>query len=111
MIDLFNGTKINLNLSTSSQPGANQIKGRNFEIPACGGFQLTGTASRLDEFFAPGKEIVLYHTVDDMIEKIRYYLEHEQDRQAVADAGYARVMRDHTYETRFRTLFRQMGLE
>jgi spore maturation protein CgeB len=110
MIDLFNRTKVNLNLSTSSQPGANQIKGRNFEIPACGGFQLTGTASRLEEFFLPDREIVLYRTVDDMIERIRHYLKHDDERQAIADAGYARVMRDHTYEARFRTLFRQMGL-
>jgi spore maturation protein CgeB len=111
MIDLFNATKVNLNLSTSSQSGANQIKGRNFEIPACGGFQLTGTAARLEEFFTPDREIVLFTTVDELIEKTRYYLDHERERQAIADAGYARVMRDHTYETRFRTLFQRMGLE
>jgi spore maturation protein CgeB len=111
MINLFNATRINLNLSTSSQTGANQIKGRNFEIPACGGFQLTGNASRLEEFFVPDREIVTYETIEEMIEKIRYYLSHDQERQAIADAGYARVKRDHTYEHRFRSLFRQMGLE
>jgi spore maturation protein CgeB len=111
MIELFNTSRINLNLSTSSQSGANQIKGRNFEIPACGGFQLTGKAARLGEFFVPDREIVSYDSVDDMIEKIRYYLSHDSERQAIADAGYARVMRDHTYERRFRALFHQMGLE
>jgi spore maturation protein CgeB len=107
---VFQSSKINLNLSTSSQPGANQIKGRNFEIPACGGFQVSEIAERLDEFFELGKEIVCYQTVDELVGKVKYYLSHESERCAIADAGYRRVLREHTYEHRFRRLFEQMGL-
>lgn len=111
MIELFNVSRINLNLSASSQSGANQIKGRNFEIPACGGFQLSGVASRLEDFFVPDREVVTYGTTREMIEKIRFYLAHEDERRNIAEAGYARVLRDHTYERRLRDLFQKMGLE
>ena len=111
MIQIFNVSRINLNLSRSSQQGENQIKGRNFEIPACGGFQLSGYARGFEEYFALDTEIVCYRTQDELLEKGRYYLDHEEERAAIAEAGYRRVMRDHTYAHRFHRLFRDMHLE
>jgi spore maturation protein CgeB len=110
MIAVFQSSRINLNLSSASSSDGAQIKGRNFEIPACGGFQLSGRAPRLEEFFEPDKEIVLYGSRDELVEKVQYYLAHETEREAIASAGCARVLRDHTYEQRFRELFQQMGL-
>jgi spore maturation protein CgeB len=43
--------------------------------------------------------------VDDLIDKIRYYLAHDTERQRIAMNGYRRVMRDH----RFRDRMRQAG--
>jgi spore maturation protein CgeB len=112
MIDIFRSSRINLNLTASSQTKyRNQIKGRNFEIPGCGGFQLSEYADRIEEYFVPDKEIVCFRSTGEMIEKIQYYLQHEEERKAVADAGYQRAMKDHTYEQRFRSLFHSMGLE
>lgn len=110
MVEVFQASKVNLNLSASSQLIHNQIKGRNFEIPACGGFQLSGYAHRLEEYFTPGKEIVVYRSVEEIPEIVQYYLKNESERAAVAEAGYQRVLREHTYEKRFSALFRQMGL-
>lgn len=110
MIATFQTSRINLNLSASSQMAENQIKGRNFEIPACGGFQLSGKADRIEEFFLPDREIVLYASTGELVEKVVWYLEHEERRREVAAAGYERTMREHTYEQRFRELFRAMGL-
>ncbi len=112
MIDLFSSSRINLNLTASSQTNfRNQIKGRTFEIPGCGGFLLSEQTERMEEFFIPDKEIACFSTEAELLEKIRYYLSHEEERQAIADAGYRRVLKDHTYEQRYKTLFRQMGLE
>ena len=110
MIDVFCASRINVNLSSSSQAGENQIKGRNFEIPACGGFQLSGYAAGLEKCFVPDEEIVCYRSTGELVEKARYYLEHDEKRTAIAEAGYRRVMRDHTYEVRLAELFRQMHL-
>ena len=86
-----------------------QIKGRNFEIPGSGGFLITGHADNLEEYFVPGKEIVVFDNLDDLMEKVRYYLVHDEEREVLREAGFARARRDHTYEQRFRTIFNAIG--
>ena len=83
-----------------------QIKGRNFEIPGCGGFLLTGDADNLSDYYKDGEEIVIFKNDQDMIEKIKYYLAHEDKRKKIANAGHKRTLKDHTYEERFREIFK-----
>jgi len=87
-----------------------QIKGRNFEIPGCGGFLITGDADNLRDYYKDGKEIVIYENTEDLIEKIKYYLEHNEERETIAKAGHERTLRDHTYEKRFNEIFKTIGL-
>jgi spore maturation protein CgeB len=87
-----------------------QIKARNFEIPGCAGFQLSGPAENIEDYFIPGKEIVCYNDFGDLVEKIRYYLAHTDEREAVAEAGYQRAKREHSYERRLTEIFDILGL-
>ena len=87
-----------------------QIKGRNFEIPGCSGFVLTGKADNLENYYQIGQEVVCFENNDDLIDKVRYYLKHDDQRAAIAQAGYERTLRDHTYAQRFAQVFEQMGL-
>ena len=98
------------NIQSAWGAGRRQIKGRTFEIPACGGFMLTGDADNLSEYFEDGKEIVIFHSTQELAEKSKYYLEHGDERVAIARAGYERTMRDHTYEQRFKKIFEALGL-
>ncbi len=98
-------TAIDLN-----QQYSEQIKGRNFEVPGCGGFMLTGQADNLEDYYRFGKEVVCFDNVEDLIDKARYYLSHEDERDAIARAGYQRTMGEHTYVHRFEEIFRNMGL-
>jgi spore maturation protein CgeB len=88
-----------------------QIKGRNFEVPGCGGFFLTDYVKGLEEFYQPDGDIVCYRSTDELIEKIHYYLSHEEERNRIASNGYKVTMERHTYVHRFNHLFREMGLE
>jgi spore maturation protein CgeB len=85
-----------------------QVKGRHFEINACGGFQLTYYVEGLERCYEVGEEIAVFADPDDLIDKVRYYLAHDDERQAVAARGYERTVRDHTMEQRFRALFREL---
>jgi spore maturation protein CgeB len=87
-----------------------QIKGRNFEVPGCGGFLLSGRAENIEQFYEDGKEIVCYDDEADLVAKARYYLEHEEERAAIALAGYERTLREHTYVHRFVEILGKMGL-
>ena len=91
--------------------GIPQIKARPFEILACRGFLISGFADDMGQYYKDGKEIVYYDgTIDDLVEKIRYYESHDAEREAIAQAGYERTLKEHTYEQRFRDVFEKIGL-
>ena len=87
-----------------------QVKGRHFEINACGGFQLSYYVEGLERMYSIGEEIALFVSPEDLIEKTRYYLKHEEEREAIAKRGYLRTQSDHTMEKRFADLFDAIGL-
>lgn len=89
---------------------AEQIKARNFEVPGCGGFMLTGAAEDLGSYYTIGSEIESFDDLDSLVEKARWYLDHEDERATVAKAGYERTLREHTYAHRFAEIFQCVGL-
>lgn len=87
-----------------------QVKARDFEIPGSGGFLMTNAPEEIEEFYIPEKEIVRFTSFDDLVAKIRYYLDHDEEREQIRNAGFIRTRCDHTYEQRFTEIFRKMGL-
>jgi spore maturation protein CgeB len=94
----------------NAQAYSDQIKGRNFEIPGCEGFLLTGRVDNLEDFYVPEREVACFTGVGELIRKIHHYLQRADEREAIARAGYERTMREHTYRHRFADIFRQVGL-
>jgi spore maturation protein CgeB len=81
-----------------------QIKARIFEVPGAGGFLMTEKSNNLDSFYTPGNEIVVFDGIDDLVDKIKYFLTHPGERDSIARAGYARTRDEHTYDLRFKKL-------
>jgi spore maturation protein CgeB len=100
MIRVFSASRINLNLSNASVNGVDQIKGRDFEVPGCRGFIITKELGELRRYYRFGVEIETYSSVPELIEKIHHYLGDDAAREAIAEAGYRRTLRDHTMERR-----------
>ncbi len=107
-IEAMGRSRICLNLSNASTPGreglAQQIKGRHFEIPACGAMQLTDAVAGLDEYFVPDREVVVA-APDELVAKARHYLANEDERAEIARAGHERAIEEHSYEKRFTDIF------
>lgn len=110
MIEVFSRSKVNLNLSNSSVMGEQQIKGRVFEVPGCRGLLLTDAADDLELYYRDGEEIVIYRSPEDLIQKIRWLLEHDEEREAIAQAGYERTLREHTWRRRIDEVFAAAGV-
>jgi spore maturation protein CgeB len=110
MRDAFAHARINLNLSNDCHGGAGQIKGRVFEVPACGGFLLTQDAENLRDYYEPGKEIATFTDTQDLVAQCAYWLEHDHERQEVARAGFARTWREHTFAHRLDAIASELGL-
>lgn len=81
------------------------LKMRDFDGPMSGSCYVTHDNPDLRLVYKVGEEIVTYRSVDDCIDKVRWYLSHEDERERVAQAGRARALADHTWEKRFRDLF------
>jgi spore maturation protein CgeB len=70
---------------------------RLFEATGVGTLLVTDWKENLHELFEPGKEVVFYRTPDECAEAVQYYLEHDEEREAIARGGQKRTLRDHTY--------------
>jgi spore maturation protein CgeB len=87
-----------------------QIKGRNFEIPGCGGFLLTEEVIHLEKYYEVDKEVGCFRDTDELIDKVCYYLRHQDEVDTIAQAGYERTLKAHTYVHRLTEVFQKMGL-
>ncbi len=101
-------TKIGLNFHVDHQPGEldRGLNVRAFELPACGVFQLLQRVPSVGEFFDEGKEIICFDSKEEMLDQIRFYLAHDDARRRIADAGRARVLREHTWRNRVARLYK-----
>lgn len=77
---------------------------RLFEATGVGTCLVTDLKDNLHELFEPDKEVVAYTCAEDCIEKVRYLLEHEDERAAIAKVGQQRTLREHTYYHRMQEL-------
>lgn len=86
-----------------------QIKMRNFEIPACGGFQLSHFVLTLEDNFNIGKEIAVFNNIDELKKQIDFYLENTEMREEIRTNGYYKSQQ-YTFEKRFEAIFKEIKL-
>lgn len=99
---IYAGTKINLNIALKGIEGGTTQ--RIMDIMGAGGFVLTNYCEETAELFEEDKEIVMFRTPEELIQKVNYYLEHEEEREQIARAGHERAMNDYTYEKKIKKL-------
>lgn len=110
----YNGSKLVINMHRTDVPGKdNQIDAqmtglsvnpRTYDVSACATLQLTDVRDDLFAQYRPGHEIETYNGARELIEKIDYYLTHEEERLRIAMRGLYRTLRDHTMTTRITSL-------
>lgn len=119
MGDVFNQSRINLNLSNGisydisyifssmkslrglkglllNKKTREQVKGRHYEINGCGGFQLSYYVPGLNIAYEIDKEIAVFDTIRNLPDQIKFYLEHESLRKSISERGYERSLREHS---------------
>jgi len=102
MPKIFKFSKINLNITSKSIISG--IPLRVFDIMGAGGFVLSNYQLELAEYFENGVEVVMYESMEDLQEKVAYYLEHNEERERIALAGYHKVKKLFNYEYKLKEI-------
>lgn len=100
----FGESRIVLNISITDD-----VNMRVFEALSSGSFLLTNELPTMKFFGEEGKHWATYSTIREAIEKTKYYLAHEDEREEIAKAGHELFLKEHTYEHRFRTICETIG--
>lgn len=99
---IFKQSKINLNISLRSIKSG--IPQRAFDIMGSEGFLLSNFQSDFLDDFIPGEDFAFYESKADLLDKIDYYLSHEDERLAIAKNGHDKLAAGHTYRHRVREM-------
>lgn len=96
---------ISLNFANGFK-GVNQVKARTYEVPGSGGFLLTESAPDLVRAYLPEQEVAVFESIEELGEKIKYFLTHLVERDTIAQAGFMRTKQDHTYDRRLQEIIK-----
>lgn len=98
---LLGAAKIVLNITRSDFYGAETgINLRIFEALAAGCFLLTDHCDEIAALFRVGEEIETFRSASELADKLAYYLQNPDRRQAIARNGHAAFLREHTWAAR-----------
>lgn len=98
MPKVFNCSKINMNFTIRNIRSGLSL--RIWDVLGAEGFLLTNFQAEIPAYFENGKDLVYYEDLADMERKVEYYLNHEDERAAIAKSGYEKVKMYHSYEDR-----------
>lgn len=102
-------SRINLNLTIPNIGSGVPL--RVFDILASGGFLMTNDRPELHTLFTPGKDLVIFDGIPDLISQAKFYLEHEQERLAIAHHGRETVRKHHSLRLRLMELMSVLETE
>jgi spore maturation protein CgeB len=95
---VFSQSKVNLNISLRTIRTG--IPLRVVDVLGCGGFLISNYQSELEEYFEIGQDLEVYGSIEELYEKVQFYLEHEDVRRQIAQNGFEKVKRDFTFTDR-----------
>lgn len=105
MYDILRRSKITLNSHIDAARGmAGNM--RLYEATGVGTFLLTDNLPNLPTLFQPGVHVGTYDSDEDCIAKIKYYLAHDTEREAIAQAGQRHTHQNHIYRKRIEEMLR-----
>lgn len=109
-VEVFHRSAVNPGMGgIESSESLTDVKGRDFEVPACGGgVYLPSFNPDLARHFEVGREIAFYRNRDEALELARHFLTHRDEAEAMSRAARARCGREqrwlHRYEAMLRVL-------
>jgi glycosyltransferase involved in cell wall biosynthesis len=98
-----------LNLVITRAPHANVYGSssmRPFELAMLGACMICSPYLGIEQWFEPGKELILVNSAEEAIDRYRFLLSHDTERQALGAAARRRALAEHTFLRRAEQLVR-----
>lgn len=109
MPEVFRSSKINLNMTLRSIETG--IPLRALDIMGAGGFLMSNYQEELGKNFCDGKELVFFESETDLLDKISYFLFHNEERKEIAYHGWEKVQLKFSYLKQVRKMLNLAGVE
>jgi spore maturation protein CgeB len=110
MLNLFRESKIVLNfhIGVAGEYAGNM---RMFEVTGVGSCLLTDNKKNMSDLFVTDEEVVVYDNEEDCVAKVKWLLDHEDERKKIALAGQQRTLKYHTVANRCQSIIEIMNTE
>jgi len=119
VVDIFNSSKINLSFTGTYDNSVysfcsninnriKQNKGKPIEIALCGGFVLSEYVNGLDKVF-PNNSIDVFETKEELLQKVKYYLNHNDLREEMKDKSYKYAIENYDSIVAFKKIFEKIN--
>jgi GT2 family glycosyltransferase len=90
-VGLINRSRINLNLASVVDGKNKEVRGRNLDVAACGGFLLTNVTDELSDYLEIGSEAETFSSAAELVEKCRRFLSDGEAAADVAERAFKRA--------------------
>lgn len=108
MPKVFKLSKININVTLKSIRSG--IPLRILDILGAGGFLITNNQPELHDYFCSGVDLEIYDSLDELTDKVRYYLQHEKERKEIAICGRKTCLEYFSFERQLTRMLQLAGL-
>ena len=102
LADIYRESKINLNIIGNNI--TTSVGMREFEIWGAGGFLISENCTGLQDVFENDKNFITFDSIDDLHEKIEYYLSHPEERIRLIKLNQQKIINEHTYNQRVKKI-------
>ena len=98
-------SKINLCITRDAHASVHaSSSSRPFELAAMGACIVANPYQGIEEWFEPGKELIVVESVEEAVDRYKYLLAHDRERNAIGAAARQRVLKQHTFRHRAQEL-------
>jgi spore maturation protein CgeB len=108
MPKVFKLSKININVTLKSILSG--IPLRILDILGAGGFLITNNQPELHDYFQMGVDLEIYHSMDELTDKVLYYLQHDTERKAIAARGREKCFKYFSFERQLTRMLQLAGV-
>jgi spore maturation protein CgeB len=92
-VPLYQRAKIGINVHNRGDYTVGSY--RLYDLPANGVMQISDGGQYLEKFFSVGEEVVSYRNLNELIDRVKHYIDNDEEREKIAINGFRRVRKDY----------------